>query len=670
MSRQASDDVELTAALDRANNLKRQGDVRGALQVCLETAERVEPVPAVLCLTLVRAYLALDEVSEAIRWATSVVDAGDDLPAWQSAASLIKEAAHCNLASRKRTARVAVAGSFATQQLNAILPLAALRQGIQLEMWEAPYGQYRQELLNSQSALYRSQPDFILIAVHEGELTLPRMSDSPEIDVANEVARWTSLWDAAALYSTARVIQFNFAVPAEAPFGHLGRRLPGSRYAMTHAVNASLGAAAGARADVIDCERISALIGKEQWIDPRYWHLSKQGISMNALPLLARHVVAVLAADLGLSRKCLVLDLDNTLWGGVVAEDGLEGIRLGGDACGEAFVAFQDYVLQLKDKGVILAVCSKNNEDDAKEPFERHPDMRLKLDDFAAFFANWDPKTDNLVRIAQTLNIGLDALVFADDNPLECAAVRRALPQVDVIALPRDPAYFIRELSRYLLFETSSFTVDDARRTEQYRARSQAARLEQSAGSIEELWATLDMTATISPFDKLSLPRIVQLIGKTNQFNLTTRRHGQGQVEAFLQDPECIHFSVRLRDRFADHGLVALLIAKQGGSSLEIDTWLMSCRVIGRSLENAMLAYLSQRAALRGITRIRGLYIPTAKNGLVKDLYSKLGFTRSGDRDGAEVWDYALSVYGPIENRFIKVMVSGEADERSSGSGA
>jgi FkbH-like protein len=661
---------QVTAAIERANHLRGQGDLKGAVQAYLQAAERVETVPAALCLALARLYLQLNDIPELIRWATAVVDAGDDFRSWLSAATLIKNATAWKTSNPKRVARVAIAGSFTTAQLNALLPLAALRYGIQLEVWEGPYGQYRQELLDSQSALYSFRPDFILLAVHEGELALPSMSDNHERDVAQETTRWTSLWETAAVHSSARVMQFNFALPAEAPFGHLGRRLPGSRYAMTHAVNASLGVAAGTSVDIVDCDRLSALIGKEQWIDPRYWHLSKQAISMRALPLLARHVASVLAADLGLSRKCLVLDLDNTLWGGIIAEDGLEGIQLGGGVAGEAFVAFQDYIRQLKDKGVILAVCSKNNEADAKEPFERHPDMRLTLDDFAAFFANWDPKPDNLVRVAQSLNIGLDALVFADDNPIECAAVRRALPQVDVISLSGDPSYFARELSRYLLFETTSFTADDARRTEQYRARAHAARLEQSAGSVEELWTSLDMTASIAPFDELSLSRLVQLIGKTNQFNLTTRRHSQAQVEGFIQDPACIHFSVRLRDRFADHGLVALLIAKQNDSSVEIDTWLMSCRVIGRSLEKTMLAYLCQQAALRGITRIRGLYIPTVKNEPVKDLYSKLGFAQSGKLDTTEVWDYDVATRGPIENLFIKIVTLEDPNGDSPAVGA
>jgi FkbH-like protein len=660
---------QAAAALARGNALATQGNFAGAAKAYLAGTES-DHVPAALCLALARAYLRLNNTLEAVRWAAAVVDAGDDFPSWLAAATLIENAKAANAIAPRRRCRVAILGSFTTVQLTRILPLSALRQGIEMTIWEAPYNQYRQELLNPRSALYANQPDFILLAVHEGDLTLPFLSETPSEDVAQEIARWTALWHAAARHSYARLVQFNFAIPPEAPMGHLGARLTGSRYAMAQAVNAGLGAAAGTNVRILDCERLSALVGKRQWLDSRYWHLSKQAVSLQALPLLARHLTAIIAADLGLTRKCLVLDLDNTLWGGTIGEDGLNGIKLGGDPPGEAFIAFQESVRLLKQKGVVLAVCSKNNESDAREPFERHPEMRLKLDDFAAFIANWDPKPDNLKRIAQTLNIGLDALVFVDDNPVECAAVRRVLPEIDAIALPPDPSLYARTLLDYLGFESTSFTGDDARRTEHYRARSLAARLEQSVGSLEELWTSLNMAAVIAPFDEFNLPRIVQLIGKTNQFNLTTRRHSPTQVEALMQEPGCVHFSIRLRDRFVDHGLVGLLIARQRDSVMEIDTWLMSCRVIGRTVEKTMFAHLSRLAALQGITRIRGLYFPTAKNELVKDLYSKLGFTRSGEADGGDVWEYDLAARGPIGNLFIKVATSGETNGYASTPGA
>ena len=431
---------------------------------------------------------------------------------------------------------------------------------------------------------------------------------------------------------------------------------------MTLALNSGLGAAANGKVDILDCERLSARIGKALWMDPRYWHLSKQAVSLQALPLLARHLTAIIAANLGLARKCLVLDLDNTLWGGVIGEDGLTGINLGGDHVGESFIAFQEAIRLLKQKGVVLAVCSKNNEADAREPFERHPEMRLKLDDFAVFTANWEPKPDNLRRIAQSLNIGLDALVFVDDNPAECAAVRQALPEIDVLELPADPAHYARTLWDYLGFESATLTAEDAARTDQYRARAAVTQLEQGVGSVEELWESLDMQATIAPFNELDLPRIVQLIGKTNQFNLTTRRYNQAQIESFVRNPACIHFTLRLRDRFAEHGLVSLLIAVRQGQTFEIDTWLMSCRVIGLSVEQSMLAHLCQQAAGGGVTRLRGLYLPTAKNGLVKDLYAKLGFVLSGERDGGAVWDYEVDGSRPITNPFIQTTIKGQPE--------
>lgn len=653
-------------SVDQGDWLRKQGDLDGAVTAYLAAAEPYERAPASLCLALARTYQGLGKISEAVRWAVSVVDAGDDFSAWLAAASLIEKITGWRIEEPRRRVRLAIVGSFTTLQLSRILPLASMRQGIELQLWEGNYGQYRQELLDPGSALYRWQPDFIVIAVHEGELQLPFLSESPDDDVAREVASWTTLWDAVALHGSARVIQFNFALPVETPFGHLGTRVSGTRHAMMLAVNAGLGVAAGRKVDILDCERLSALTGKEQWMDPRYWHLSKQAVSLQVLPLLARHLTAVIAASLGLSRKCLVLDLDNTLWGGVIGEDGLVGIKLGGDQTGEAFVSFQEYLRQLKDKGVILAVCSKNNESDAREPFQHHPEMRLKLDDFAVFIANWETKPDNLVRIAKTLNIGLDALVFVDDSQVECAAVRRALPQVDVIALPDDPAYYTRTLSHYLMFETASFTAEDAQRTAQYRARAEVTQLAQSARSLDEFWRSLQMTATVAQFDELNLPRIIQLIGKTNQFNLTTRRHGHAQIEAFMKNPNCLHFYVRLRDRFADHGLVGVIIAMQQGQVLEIDTLLMSCRVIGRTVERTMLRHLCSLAMLRGATTIRGYYSPTKKNALVKDLYSQLGFSRTEVEADGEAWDYDLSTLGPIENEFIKTEVISEPYEYTS----
>ena len=422
------------ASVGRGDTCRASGQVEQAIQAYLEGV--TYPTPAALCLKLARSYEQTEKYGEACRWALSVVDSGDDFTAWQTAWVLFQR---CVVKAGKpmvRSAKVALLGSYTTTQLAAMLSLAASRLGISVDLYESSYGQYQQDVIDPQSGLHAFNPDIVILAVHEGDLHLPEYSLSPEEDVRKEVGRWTALWRMVTERSRARIVQHNFALPCEVPTGHLATRLPGSRYMMTQAVNARLGEAASNTASLVDCERLSALLGKQRWCDPRYWNLSKQAVALEAVPLLARHTAAVIGADLGLNRKCLVLDLDNTLWGGVIAEDGLAGITLGHGVEGEAFVAFQEYLLKLKDKGVILAVCSKNNYADAIQPFEQHAEMRLKLSDIALFIANWESKPDNIREIAKTLRIGLDALVFVDDNPVEREFERTFLPEVDVIPLP------------------------------------------------------------------------------------------------------------------------------------------------------------------------------------------------------------------------------------------
>jgi FkbH-like protein len=350
-----------------------------------------------------------------------------------------------------------------------------------------------------------------------------------------------------------------------------------------------------------------------------------------------------------------VLDLDNTLWGGVVGEDGVAGIRLGGGPEGEAYVAFQERILELKRKGIVLAVASKNDDADARSVFEQHPEMRLSLDDIACFAANWDTKVDNIRWIAETLDLGVDSLVYADDNPAEREIVRQFLPEVDVLPLPPDPALYGRVLGGYLHFETASLSPEDAARAEHYRARAKVAERWLEVDDLAEFLRDLEMTARIGPFDEVRLPRIVQLIGKTNQFNLTTRRHSASKVGELMEAPGSIHLYLELRDRFADNGLVGVLIATREGEAMEIDTWLLSCRVIGRTAEHTMLEQLALRAEAQGCTLLRGTYEPTEKNGIVAGLYSTLGFELVADRDGTTTWEYDLAAKGIPANEFVAV---------------
>jgi FkbH-like protein len=607
------------------------------------------------CLELARGYERLGDPRTALRWALAATDAAEEFSFWQAAVGLARRNAMAGDPSR-RTVRLALLGSYTTNQFADMLWLAALRIGVALELYESPYGQYRQEILDPASPMYAFSPELVVLAVHAGELALPAYSTAPEDDIATEVERWRSLWRTLGGRSSATIVQHLFALPTDAPFGHLGSTLPGARPTMAFAVNAQLAASAPDNVAIVDCDRLAALVGKRRWFDARYWHLAKQAVALDALPLLARHTAAVVAARLGRGRKCLVLDLDNTLWGGIVGEDGLNGIRLGGTPEGEAFQAFQDSILALQQRGIILAVCSKNNEQDAREVFERHPEMRLTLDDIAVFVADWRSKPEQLSSVVQMLGVGADSLVFVDDNPAEREAVRRLMPEVDVITLPRDPAGYVQALEDYLLFEPSAFTSEDANRTEHYRARTSATAAAASAETIEDFYGSLEMRAVVSHFSDDDLPRIAQLVGKTNQFNLTTRRHSLVRLREFTQDPACVHLSFRLADRFAEHGLVAVAIAFERETALVLDTWLMSCRVIGRTLEASVLQELCRAATARGCAELRGVYVPTAKNEIVRDLLERLGFELVEESEGMADWVYDLERRPSVVNDFIEVV--------------
>jgi FkbH-like protein len=628
----------------------------GALEELLaEGAAAGESPSGELCLKIAEAAVAAGDTDLAAAWLRRLVDAPARFRTWHAAALLLSRIDPADLSSRAlRTARVAVAGSYNTAQLVPMLRLAGLRAGIDLELHEGGFDQYQHDLLEPGSELYRFEPDYVILAVHDGALRLPRYTDRPAEAVESELERWRGLWRAATERAGARVVQYGFAVPPRDEFGHLGARLPGTRASLIRALNASLGAAAGTECLLVDCDRLAAALGKDRWFDARYWHLAKQAVALDALPALALHTAAVLAGDLGLSRKCIAVDLDNTLWGGVVGEEGLAGIRLGQGADGEAFVAFQETLLALRRRGILLAVCSKNNPEDAREVFERHPDMRLSLDDLACFDASWSTKVESLRRIAGELGIGVDSLVFVDDNPAERELVRQALPEVDVLTLPQDPALYAQTLLSYPFLETTSFGDEDARRTDLYRARREAAELAADL-DVDTFLRRLEMTAEVAPVDDFHLPRVAQLIGKTNQFNLTTRRHDLGVVRAFVDDPATACLYLKLRDRYADHGLVGVAIASKDGDVLDIDTFLLSCRVIGRTAERTLLAALGAEAARLGCSALRGTYVPSAKNEVVRETYGSQGFELLEDADGTTTWLYDLAAQGPIENELIAV---------------
>lgn len=507
-----------------------------------------------------------------------------------------------------RKTRIALLSSTTTDLLSPLLRLACFRDEIEAELYVAPYGNYQQEIFNSSSGLYAFRPDIVLIATHWRDANLPSLANKPEAEIARVLSEFRKLWEILLEHDSCRVIQHNFDVPAIDSYGHLSLSMLGGRACMLRDLNRRMREVAPSSVIILDLDQVSAKFGKQDWFDPSYWHLAKQYPCAKALPLLVDHQAALVRAALGLSKKVVVVDLDNTLWGGIIGEDGLEGISLGApSAAGEAYQAFQRYLLDLKSRGVVLAVCSKNNAEDAKWPFLKHDSMVLHLDDFVVFRANWRDKPENLREMAELLNLGLDSFVFLDDNPVERALVRRELPQVAVPEIGGDPSRFVLLLDRKLYFEALTLSREDKERHAIYRANALRDELKMAAGSLDDFLCGLEMEAEIGPLNEAVLARVVQLIGKTNQFNLTTRRHSEQEVRRMMASSDCWTHYFKVRDRFGDNGLIGVMIAKKdaGDSDVwEIDTWLMSCRVIGRQLEKFMLATLVEAAKSRGVREI------------------------------------------------------------------
>jgi FkbH-like protein len=510
--------------------------------------------------------------------------------------------------------RVALVGSSTLTHLLPGIRVAGLRHGVWVDTYEGDYGQYLQELMDRGSDLYAFRPDSLCLA-----LDAQHLLDISGANPAAAIDHVRKCWHAAKEGLHCTVIH-QTALPVFADLmGSNEHRLGDSPQTFIKHFNSLLEGASD--------EAFVHLLAI--WHDATLWHRAKQEVHPAVAHLYGEHLLRVLAAQGGRSRKCLVLDLDNTLWGGVIGDDGLEGIVLGqGSALGEAYVALQRYALRLKERGVILAVCSKNDESNVLDAFEKHPEMVLKPEDIACFSVNWEDKAANLRRIARSLNVGLDSLVFVDDNPFERNLVRRELPEVAVPELPDDPAYHIECIAAAGYFESVALSAEDRERASQYVANKEREQLRNSTTNLEAYLKSLSMEIIWKPFDDLGMQRIVQLINKTNQFNLTTQRYGESQVRSLMRAPGVLTWQIRLKDRFGDNGIIAVIVAiLNSEGDLEIDTWLMSCRVLGRQVEDACLNLLVEGAKRLGAKRIVGRYRATPRNEIVRDLYLRMGFT-------------------------------------------
>jgi FkbH-like protein len=530
--------------------------------------------------------------------------------------------------------RLAVLSSSTVEQLLPGIRVGGLRRNLWVTTYVTDYGQSLQELMDSSSRLHQFKPTAVLIARDAfsffGTQPLGLTAKVASVKLEQALEQVKTIWRLSREKFGGQVIQ-QTPLPLYHPLmGHNEQRLPDSPFHLLRVFNAQLRSLADEqKTDILDIENWAATEGLKEWHNPALWHKAKQEVSPAAGPMYGELVGRLLAAQQGRSFKCLVLDLDNTLWGGVIGDDGMEGIQLGqGSGVGESFAAFQRYARDLSRRGILLAACSKNDEKTALEPFEKHPEMILKKSDFACFTANWNDKASNLQEIAKRLNIGLDSLVFVDDSPFERNQVRGALPMVAVPELPEDPALYPACLASAGYFEAVTLTQDDLARKEQYQENLERDKAQASFSDLGEYLKSLDMEMIWGPFDPLSLPRVTQLINKTNQFNLTTRRYSEEDTRRFAADPKAVTLWCRLTDRFGDNGIIGVIIAlEERKGDWAIDTWLMSCRVLGRGVEKAMLDLLAREISARGGKKLIGRYIPSEKNGMVKEHFPGLGFT-------------------------------------------
>ena len=541
--------------------------------------------------------------------------------------------------------KVSVFGQFTTTWLMSGIAAVGVEKGLRLDASEGNYDTVLQDL-----ASLREEPD-VVVLVPWNQRLLSESEGAGGDRMTAELDFWSQAWSLVPDHT--RVVQVGYDWVHTGAMGHhLGFSREG-HISRVRRINEALTKELPQGAFFVDLEQVSGLLGRQAFYDMRGYFWSKQPLSDQGTILLAEHLVAGIQAILTGPKKVLVVDLDNTLWGGIVGEAGALGIDLGKSPAGEAYRYFQSYLKDLSGRGCLLAVCSKNNTEDATEPFERNGDMVLSLDDFSAFEATWEPKASVLERIASTLQLDLRDFVFFDDNPAEREQVRQALPEVAVVDVPEDPSDYVTALERGLWFEATQLTQEDHARTERYRTEARRRESSAKAGSLDDYLRSLEMRAEVSPVEEKDLDRVVQLIGKTNQFNLTTRRHSANVVRRMLSQPGTLGLVMRMGDRFGDHGLISVILAlvdpDGDKDTLRVDTWLMSCRVIGRTAEQFLFNLVLRQAQDGGYSRLRGEYIPTKKNGMVADLYPDLGFESIPTLGDSQFYQLDLSVARPCQ---------------------
>ncbi len=549
--------------------------------------------------------------------------------------------------------RVALLSSFSTEFLHAPLISHGFVNGLGIEIYQAGFGQFRQEILAPESGLYRFNPDVVILAV-EGANWIPELystySAHSEEDRQAAILRvkqdLVSIIEAFRRCSNAALLVHNFEAPEDPDLGIYDIQIGSGQSRLVPRINDWLAETAGRSAGsyVVDYAGLVARHGSRHWHDERMRQMVQLPIRISCLHHLAVEYMKFFRALTGLAKKCLVVDLDNTLWSGVVGEVGVHGLGLGATYPGSAHVAFQHTLMKLQRRGVLLAIASKNNAADVDEVLSQHPHMVLRPESFACVEINWGAKSESVANISRRLNISVEHIVFADDNPAECAEVRQAHPSVRTICLSGSPETFSSLILDEGLFDSLVYSAEDARRTAMYRTRVQGERAQAAAGSLEDFYRSLQMQIEFGPVRQSTVARSAQLTQKTNQFNATTRRYKEADLLDRMKSSDWLLTTVAVRDRFGDHGIVGLIMASAVGDVLDIDTFLLSCRVIGRSVETAMLAHLFEHAVANQMREIRGLIIPTSRNIPIRDLYQKHYFQGiREDDDGSTQWTLDVS---------------------------
>jgi FkbH-like protein len=542
--------------------------------------------------------------------------------------------------------KIAILGGFTADSIRDLLELFLMKNGIKPIFFESDFNKYYEEAIFSSAALDEFKPDIVFICTaHRNIRNFPKIMESESATAAladSELQLWKSIAAAIKRRFNCMILQNNFDFPPDRSLGNLDGTKHYGRMNFINGLNLKL-AEMAAGIDgyyLININYLSCQVGFEKWHERTAWNAYKSAIGLDALPALAHNVSKVIASAMGRAKKCLILDLDNTLWGGVIGDDGLSGISIGPDSpVGASYSDFQQYCKSLKDRGILLAVCSKNEENTAQSGFD-HPMSLLKLEDFSVFKANWKNKVENICAIASELSLGLDSFVFIDDNPVERDIIRKNLPEVEVPEVDGDPSKSIEFLDRECFFEPVSISAEDVMRNQYYSIETTRGREIERFVDYSDYLKSLEMTAEIGKVLSGDLDRVAQLTNKTNQFNLTTKRYTLPEMTAISKSASHIMLSGRLKDRFGDSGLITLVIGEKRANELHVELWLMSCRVIRRGMEMALWGELIRSCRKEGISVIYGYYRKTPKNAMVASHYADFGFSKVIEsKDSKNEWD-------------------------------